>query len=814
MKKIFKTLTFVAVTVFGFGWTANAQNANVQVIHNCADPAAAVVDIWVDGGLGQQLLPDLDNLAFRHATPFLSVPSGVPLTAYVKGPNSLASDPALATFVLGALAPSTNYTITAAGVVGGGFAANPDALSIAFDLKTLTPSRQASVAGAGFVDFTVFHGATDAPGVDVRVRSGGPLLVDNLRYGSYSPYFTAPAGWYQLEVITEDSSAVVNTYIANLSGLSGQAVTILASGFLDSTANNNGRSFGLFAVLTNGTVVELPVRQTATIQLIHNAADPALNKVDVYINGAKFFDNFQFRQASPALGIMTANFPINVGFAPENSTTVADTIWSNTYFFSPGETYVAMARGNASQTGFASNPNGRSTDFDVSVLTPSRLASVGGSGTFDFSVFHGASDAGGVDVRVRSGGPLLVNNAKYGDFSPFLSVPTGYYALEVINEDSSGAPITTVIANLSNLGGQAGIVFASGYADSTANNNGRALGIFLALPSGQVIQLPVRQTATVQLLHNSSDTAARTVDVYINGVKYFDDFAYRTASPALGIMTADFPISIGIAPGNSTSFADTFWHRVLFFSPNTFYVATASGLVGSGYAANPDSRSTAFDVLIKSPAQLNATGGNFDFFAIHGATDAPTVDVKVRGAGTTLVNDAAYGDQTAYISVPAASYVLDVTNAAGSTVVASYVADVTTLANNSGIVLASGFLNPAANKGGAPFGLFLVTPAGGAFTPLPLFVGINELNEEIELSMYPNPNSGSMYVNFNLKETSNLSIDITNLNGQVVKTIANGSYNSGAQFMNIDLSDLSNGMYFTRIITNGKVSNNKFTLNK
>ena len=48
------------------------------------------------------------------------------------------------------------------------------------------------------------------------------------------------------------------------------------------------------------------------------------------------------------------------------------------------------------------------------------------------------------------------------------------------------------------------------------------------------------------------------------------------------------------------------------------------------------------------------------FLCIHGATDAPCVDVIARGVAT-LVDDASYGDITNYLSVPAAAYTLDLT---------------------------------------------------------------------------------------------------------------------------------------------------------
>ncbi|MFU8862247.1 MAG: DUF4397 domain-containing protein, partial [Cyclonatronaceae bacterium] len=102
---------------------------------------------------------------------------------------------------------------------------------------------------------------------------------------------------------------------------------------------------------------------------------------------------------------------------------------------------------------------------------------------------------------------------------------------------------------------------------------------------------------------------------------------------------------------------------------------------------------------------------NVEFFVFHGATDAPAVDVLAGEA--KLVDGAAYGDATGYLSVPPASYTLDITPAgANETVVATFEVDLSGLAGGAAAVAASGFLNPAANNDGASFALIAVLPDG------------------------------------------------------------------------------------------------------
>jgi hypothetical protein len=801
MRKFFKKIALSAAVATAFTGLVTAQTANLQVIHNCADPAAASVDVYVNGAL------TLDNFAFRTATGFLPVPSGVALNVGVAPGNSNSVNDTLKSFLLGPLTANQNYVVVASGVVAGGFAANPDGKNTGFDLKVITPAQTAATNGAK-VDFTIFHGVTDAPGVDVKI-TGGPTLATDARYGDATSYFSVDPTWYPLDIYATGGTTPVVRYLADLSGLAGDAAVVFASGFLTPVLNNNGPAFGLYAALANGTVVALPTQQFAKVQVVHNCADPAASTVDVYVDGAKALDDFAFRTATPFIDLL-AGVNHSIAVAPSTSTSVSDAIatFNNINLTANGK-YVVLASGVVG-SGFAANPDAKSTAFDLKIIANAQTAAANNA-KVDFAIFHGVTDAPGVDVKV-TGGPTLATNAQYGDATAYITVDPTWYPIDVYATGGS-TPVVRYVADLSTLTGGAAVVFASGFLTPALNNNGPAFGLYAVLPNGTVLQLPVQQNASVQVLHNCADPAASSVDVYVDGAKVIDDFAFRTATPFINLL-AGVNHRIAVAPSNSTSVSDAIaTFNNINLAANGKYAVIASGVVGTGFAVNPDAANISFDLKAIANAQTAAADTNkVELMVFHGVTDAPTVDVKVSG-GPTIVNDASYGDNTPYLALDPASYNLEIQDASGSITLITYTADVTALKGASGIVLASGFLTPSQNNNGPAFGLFLALPAGGNFIALPVYNSINNITEGISMNMFPNPSNGMLNFTFDAKEPGRVTIDITDLSGRIVKEIYNDNV-SGKQTITANLNELSNGMYVARVTSNGVTNGSRIVLSR
>jgi hypothetical protein len=223
--------------------------ARLQVIHNSADAAAAVVDVWVGD---TKLLP---NFAFRTASPFVDAPAGVPLDVVIAPANSTSVLQGIATFPV-TLTANATYVVVANGIVSPtGYSPSP-----AFDLDIYAMGRE-SAAQAGNTDILVVHGSTDAPVVDIK--AGNTTLVNNLAYGMFDGYLEVPTSDLVIDIADETGANVLLQYSAPLAtlGLQDSALTVVASGFLNPANNSNSNNtFGLWVALpSGGNLIPLPL---------------------------------------------------------------------------------------------------------------------------------------------------------------------------------------------------------------------------------------------------------------------------------------------------------------------------------------------------------------------------------------------------------------------------------------------------------------------------------------------------------------------------------------------------------------------------
>lgn len=310
------------------------------------------------------------------------------------------------------------------------------------------------------------------------------------------------------------------------------------------------------------------------------------------------------------------------------------------------------------------------------------------------------------------------------------------------------------------------------------------------------------QTARLQILHNSADPALDTVDVWVDNNLVADNMAFRTATAFVNI-TAGTPLIIGIAPKNSTSSSDALDQTVTTFSSGQTYIATASGVLGTGFSPVQN-----FALNVYAAGRETATNANnTDVLLFHGSTDALPIDLRNQNlSDTTYANDLAYGEYKPYLELLTADSIIALTDANGN-LIQRYNLRLSTLnlGGQAVTLLASGFINPASNSNGEDFGLWLATASGGNMIELPIFTPIaveEQISPDLQLRAWPVPTQSTLFVSFWLPTASEQnSIKVIDINGRILQQISLSPLAEGANQIEIHTANLAAGQYFLQLAT-------------
>jgi hypothetical protein len=227
------------------------------------------------------------------------------------------------------------------------------------------------------------------------------------------------------------------------------------------------------------------------LQIVHNAADPALAQVDVHLG---IFPNsnpiqLDFRQATPAIFFAgTGNVPITFSARDDRNTSLATIAFT---LPPAGSNAAVFAQGVTDPSNFAPNPDNISTAFGLKAFTGVR--GVEAAGNFAAMAFHGVTDAPTVDVEIEGVG--TVSNLSYGSSSAApVTFASGVDRRININVGSS--TLASFKLSQAQARDQVGaIIFASGFRDpannpvNNNNQNSPAFGLYIVYPTGEVERL-------------------------------------------------------------------------------------------------------------------------------------------------------------------------------------------------------------------------------------------------------------------------------------------------------------------------------------
>lgn len=772
-------ITFITILSLLIGFNAFSQSARVQAIHNCPDPAAAIVDVW----LNNTLL--IDNFQYKQASPYIDAPAMEAFDLVITSPDAMDTTNAIfrKTFTL---MSETAYTV----VASGGLA---ESGSTAFDIRAYGGLESANNMDAQEVSVNIIHSSYDAPEVDIyEVQIPAGMLVDDLAFGEdLGTYINLPATDFDVQVRTQ-AGLVAAEFDINVTGLDNNAITVIATGYLDTDNAVGDEPFGLLAVLVDGTVVDLPAKDitSARVQAIHNTPDPAAATVDVWINDMPLIEGFNYKAASPYIDAPAGQY-FDLSITATGAADTSNAIFKKTFLLESAMAYSVVASGGLAETG--------ETSFDLRAFTGLEAASNQDAGEVSVNIIHGSYDAPMVDIyEVQIPAGLLVDDLAFGEgLEAYVNLPAADFDVQVRTQE--GLVAAQFDVNVTGLDNNAITVLATGYLDPANAVGDEPFGLLAILSDGTVVELPAQEisTARVQVIHNSAATDAAMVDVYLNDGLLIDDFEFRTASAFIDAPAGRF-FDVSVALPNSSDTMNALYQETFILESNMTYIIIASGVIGSGMY-DP---ATDFSLeVIASAREMSMTPGNVDVLVWHGATDAPTVDVveTLVGAGT-IVDDLSYGEYQGYLDLPAAAYRLDVRDETGNTTVATYQVDLSGLEDQAISLIASGFLNPAMNNNGESFGLYAALPTGGALLSLDNVTSVEDLDLGVNLNVSPNPFNDRLRVDVQTEQSGSIEYMIYDAAGRLYLN-DQASLQSGNNSLNINTRELNAGFY-TLILIN------------
>ena len=109
-------------------------------------------------------------------------------------------------------------------------------------------------------------------------------------------------------------------------------------------------------------------------------------------------------------------------------------------------------------------------------------------------------------------------------------------------------------------------------------------------------------------------------------------------------------------------------------------------------------------------------------------------------------------------------------------------------------------------------GLYMVPVTGGPFIPLFNAAGVKDIPAIGSLQIFPNPATSQLHILFNLPKAETVSLQLTDISGNVVSQVLNSAVLSGSQSITTGLSNLSEGIYFCRLTTSSGTGNSRFAI--
>lgn len=461
-----------------------------------------------------------------------------------------------------------------------------------------------------------------------------------------------------------------------------------------------------FVVLTGGS----SSAQTARVQVIHNAADPAVQWLDLYLNDALIADSLLFRLATPYLEVPSGS-GIEAGLAPLNSAGPKDIFKRIPISLEENRQYILVIGGVLDPGSFKKNPDGASTELTILVRETKNDADA--NGTSDYLFVNGATDASGLSFFPGTSSPLA-EDVGYGTSSDYVSFDDFVYTMGVAPTTATARLLGFFDLDVGFLQNKAFTILTSGFLDRVGNGNGPELKLMIVADDGffrsvETISVP-EDFATMQIINNSADVDhPNGFDILFDGGLAIDNLIFRGATASFGVPSG-LNLRIQVADSSGSQIYAT---SVIASEAGTNYLVMISGLVTPGeYAPNPDGRPTGLSMAINPNIRSGPDGlGVGEFVFSNGLTDATTIDLEITDVDPIVALP--LGEMTGYRSMANFDPLMEIfRNDSPLPPLVSHIVSIPFVLGSSFVMYTSGFDNPDLNKNGSSAELMLALKNG------------------------------------------------------------------------------------------------------
>lgn len=473
----------------------------------------------------------------------------------------------------------------------------------------------------------------------------------------------------------------------------------------------------LLALIVLLGTASLSKAQLSVVTFVHSSPEPSMRVVDVYVTQAGIvtkIEDIAFQRASnlPEAAIF-GDLEVTISVAPGTSIGVAESVKETTFTPMADRGYMAVFTGVGKPADYVANPNGQNIGYAITAYEVSNENNDPNKTAIYF--FNGSTDLETGDVLARGvAKPAAAGLSYLGRSTTAAVLDRKATTFDFTKAGDAKKVLASFSVDLGSLASSVLVCVISGF--KTPGDNSKSLdtlALMSVLEDGRVVRSPLisgSQTSRVQVVHASADPAFGVVDLWVNGAKAFDNVAFRKASAFVDV-PANTPLVVGLAPATSSAYKDTIGTITLApLRPSRAYTIVASGVSDtSKFAKNPDGLDVRFNLLVFDNALEKNPTTKTGVRTFHAVSDAPRV--SFAGPSVTFASKIGYGEMSgSYIETEPGTDTVWMSDANG-TKLKGYICDFRGAARAT-IMIATGFLNPAANGAGPGLAVILVDANG------------------------------------------------------------------------------------------------------